>query len=167
MRISRVIALLLAVAMVMPGLVFADGISFPDLGADHWAHSAVMTLVGDGTIKGFEDGTFRPDATVSRAEFVKMIGMGPERRSADYGDVDKSHWGYDYIMTSGMNADASGNFNPEVAITRYDVAELIWKRNGSVTGVLLLSSSQTRAATPRRLHGFTTTVLWLVTMALT
>ncbi len=108
---------------------------FPDLSGDHWAYAAVNALVSDGTVKGFEDGTFRPNDTVSRAEFVKMIGKGADKRSGDFADVSTSHWGYDYIMYSGLEG-SGGNFNPDVPITRNDVLNLVWTRNGSKTGVL-------------------------------
>ncbi|MBE7020284.1 MAG: S-layer homology domain-containing protein [Ruminococcaceae bacterium] len=113
--------------------VFAN-INFTDLTDSHWAYSYVSQLVTDGTVKGYEDGSFRPANTVTRAEFVKMLGVGPERRNTDYADVPASHWGYEYIMTSGFETSGN-NFYPGKNITRGETIELIWKRNGSKKGI--------------------------------
>lgn len=110
-------------------------VNFPDLLQNHWAYSAVMDLVNDGTVKGFEDGEFKPSDTVSRAEFVKMIGKGSDRRQQEFADVNSSHWAYEYVMASGLEGKG-GIFQPDEAITRNDVMNLIWKRNGSKTDVI-------------------------------
>lgn len=103
---------------------------FPDLGSGHWAYEYVMTLVADGTVKGFEDGEFKPEQTVSRAEFVKMIGKGTQKRNSDFADVPPSHWAYEYVISAELEANGS-LFEPDTAITRNDCMNLIWKRNGS------------------------------------
>ena len=113
--------------------VFAN-MNFIDLADGHWAYSYVSKLVNDGTVRGYEDGSFRPTNTVTRAEFVKMLGAGPERRANDYVDVPATHWGYEYIMTSGFETSGN-NFYPDKKITRGETIELIWKRNGSVKGI--------------------------------
>lgn len=132
---KKIISIMLCVAVALSCCVFASAaISFSDLPADHWAYSYVSTLVDGGTINGFEDGTFRPDGTVSRAEFVKMIGKGPTASETVFNDIE-GHWAYDYIMYSGLEGDEKNNFNPDVPITRGDVANLIWSRNGQVMDV--------------------------------
>ncbi|MBE7037823.1 MAG: S-layer homology domain-containing protein [Ruminococcaceae bacterium] len=107
---------------------------FSDLNG-HWGLEYINTLVNDGTINGYEDGTFRPNNTVSRAEFVKMIGKGSEKSNIEYIDVPADHWGYEYIMYSGLEVKGSA-FLPNKAITRGEVLNLIWKRAGSKTGVI-------------------------------
>lgn len=136
MKKSLVILLsgIILISSLLPAAVSAD-VSFPDLGSGHWAYSYIMKLVSDGTIKGYEDGRFIPDNMVTRAEFVKMIGEGSTVRSAPYADVAANHWGYSYIMSSGLAADSAGNFNPSVPITRETVIELLWTRNGKQTGL--------------------------------
>jgi len=46
--------------------------SFTDISASHWAYADVMAGVQKGYINGLPNGTFAPDQTVSRAEFIKM-----------------------------------------------------------------------------------------------
>lgn len=115
--------------------VFAE-INFPDMTQTHWAFEPVSQLVADGTIAGYEDGTFKPGNTVLRAEFVKMIGKSSIKRDMDFSDVNSSYWGYDYIMYSGLKGTEDNKFNPDVPITRGDVAQLLWERAGSKQGVI-------------------------------
>lgn len=132
---KKIISLILTIALIIStiGIMGVCAISFSDLDG-HWGKTYIDALINDGTINGYDDGTFRPDGTVTRAEFVKMIGKGSEKTDVVYTDVDESHWGYDYIMYSGL--DVSGTqFLPDKAITRGEVLNLIWKRNGSKKGI--------------------------------
>lgn len=148
----RAVCMLLAL-IVLAGaapqfVLTVSAAGFSDMPQNHWAYQSVSELVASGTINGFEDGTFRPDATVSRAEFVKMIGMGGERRSSDYADVNSSHWGYEYIMTSGLDAVGDNMFLPDTAINRETVANLLWNRNGKVTGLTVPRMITSQSSNP-------------------
>lgn len=130
---KKIISLTLALAVVVSSALTFSVFAFSDLDG-HWGKAYIDILVNDGTVNGYEDGTFRPEGTVTRAEFVKMIGKGNEKSNVVYTDVPESHWGYDYIMYSGL--DVSGTqFLPDKAITRGEVLNLIWKRCGSKKGV--------------------------------
>ena len=132
---KKTVSIILTLALIFSSFAVmnAFAVSFSDL-EGHWGKSYIDVLVNDGTINGYDDGTFRPDGTVTRAEFVKMIGKGSEKTDVVYTDVPADHWGYDYIMYSGL--DVSGTqFMPDKAITRGEVLNLIWKRNGSKTGI--------------------------------
>ena len=82
---TLVLTLVLSMAMV-PVLA----LSFSDLAESHWAYANVQALVAEGTVSGYEDGTFRPNGTVTRAEFVKMIGEGSTERAFAYDTLHKS-----------------------------------------------------------------------------
>ena len=130
---KRVLALVLSAVMALPcagGAVFAAA-EFPDLASGHWAYSAVRRLVDEGTIGGLPDGTFAPDSSVSRAEFVKMIGKTDKVTTDRYTDVNPGDWYYDYVMASGLAPVSTGVFKPDEPIKRGDVATLLWSRNGS------------------------------------
>ncbi|MBQ7039526.1 MAG: S-layer homology domain-containing protein [Clostridia bacterium] len=134
---KKVLGIVISLSLIMASFAvpaLADGVSFNDIDASHWAYSSVMTLVNEGTVKGYEDGGFHPNGTVTRAEFVKMIGKGETVRTEPYADVPADHWGYEYIMASGLKTDGN-NFEPSTPIKRGEVLELIWTRNGSVTGI--------------------------------
>lgn len=130
---KKILALTIVI-LTLCAMLPAYAISFPDINSGHWAYAAVSELVSKGTIRGFTDGTFKPTNTVSRAEFVKMVGVGPNRRTHEYSDITKSHWAYDAIMTSGLSSDDKNNFNPEKAITRAQTINVLYKRYG-VKGV--------------------------------
>lgn len=126
---KKVISLIAAGVLTMG--IGASAADFSDMPPEHWAYESVMSLVADGTVNGDESGHFNPDKQVTRAEMVKMVGKGSANIA--YGDVDESHWGYEYITTSGVSADENGNFRPSEAMTRGDVIELLWSRAGAPT----------------------------------
>lgn len=87
----------------------AQGQSFPDVSADHWANSAIMLAQEKGWVKGYSDGLFRPDQMVIRAEAVVMmnryLGRVPDQNAIASGvglrffpDVRPESWYYDHIM---------------------------------------------------------------------
>lgn len=57
-------------------------VSFSDVGS-HWAAKAIDEAINKGFIKGYGDGTFRPNATATRAEFVTMVGRALELEATD------------------------------------------------------------------------------------
>lgn len=65
--------------------------SFTDVSASHWAYDAISTAAANGWIAGYEDGTFRPDQAITRAEAMTIIN-----RALDRG-VDETSWLDDYI----------------------------------------------------------------------
>ncbi len=132
---KKIISVIMTIFMLASISLSAFAIDFSDFTSAHWAYNYVNTLVSDGTINGFEDGTFRPEDTVTRAQFVKMIGNGPEIRNTAFDDVAQSHWAYSYIMSSGLEPLSGNSFMPDVPITRGDVAVLLWKRAGSPKGI--------------------------------
>ena len=126
---KKVISLVLAImtfCLSMPSIAA----SFTDINEKHWAYTAISELVSKGTISGYTDGSFRPDNTVTRAEFVKMVGEGTKKRTSDYSDVPQGHWAYKYVITSGFKSDSQNNFNPDKAITRAQTIELLYSRFG-------------------------------------
>ncbi len=46
---------------------------YSDLPTSHWSYSSVRSLVNKGIISGYNDNTFRPDNTITRAEYTKLI----------------------------------------------------------------------------------------------
>lgn len=46
---------------------------FSDLASEHWAYKNVMNLVDKGIVSGYPDGTYRPDKTITRGEFFKLV----------------------------------------------------------------------------------------------
>jgi hypothetical protein len=85
-------------------------------------------------IQGYEDGTFKPSHTVTRAEIAAMIALilgfddSDKAAAALFSDVSASHWAAGviaYVKQQGlMVGDAAGAFNPNAAITRAEIAAI-------------------------------------------
>lgn len=77
--------------------------SFTDIDG-HWAEDTIIKWENEGIINGYDDNTFRPDNSVTRAEFAKIITLAFDLKKAekiDWADVDSNQWYYPYIERSG------------------------------------------------------------------
>lgn len=83
--------------------------TFSDVPGDHWAAGPVAYAAQAGWTKGYEDGTFRPDQPVTRAEAVRMIngalGRQPDQEHIQpleeknpFADVSADHWAWRDIL---------------------------------------------------------------------
>ena len=74
----------------------ASGTTFSDVPASFWGYSAIERAAGVGLAGGFPDGTFRPNAAVSRAQFVQMLwnlaGKPKASAAAVFTDVPADAW---------------------------------------------------------------------------
>lgn len=111
-----------------------EPVKLKDIDASHWAHSYVQKLVSKKIISGYKDGSFRPMAKVTRAEFAKMvcIAMGWELTdpvTPSFSDVAKGGWAYKYIETAKAHGVLTGyddgSFRPGQKITRAEIAKVI------------------------------------------
>lgn len=101
--------------------------SFSDT-ENHWGKDYIAELAEKGIINGFDDGTFKPDISVTRAEFVTMVvkALGLETVDADesFSDVKKDSWFFAAVMTANknglVNGVADGMFSPDSKISRQD-----------------------------------------------
>lgn len=59
------------------------GVKFSDVSAEHWAYEAIAIAAKMGWIEGYPDGTFRPDATITRAEMMTLVNRALERVPSD------------------------------------------------------------------------------------
>lgn len=109
------------------------GDGFTDLGGVEWAQDSIDYLYKKGIISEAADGRFRPNDSVTRAEFVKML-VGALRitdKSAQVklSDVSQSDWYYEYVSSAVsyglVLGDEKGNFRPNDKITRQDICVII------------------------------------------
>jgi hypothetical protein len=112
----------------MPGVGYSN---FADVDG-HWAKASIDVMYGKGIINGFEDGTFRPELNVTRAEFAKMIVclLGLDANgSADFKDVADNSWYNGYVAAAAkagiVKGAEDGKFNPNAYITRQDAAVML------------------------------------------
>ncbi|CEJ74921.1 Mg-chelatase subunit ChlD [[Clostridium] sordellii] len=98
----------------------------------HWAKNAIIDFATKGYINGYGDGTFKPDNSITRAEFVKILNkafgytnVGKE----NFSDVNPSDWYYNDICI-GVNAGyingyEDNTFKPDKQITREEASKII------------------------------------------
>ena len=104
---------------------------FTDVTAANWYNNAISTTANAGWVSGYPDGTFRPDAYITRAEFATIAA----RFLSDvYGGTSmftdiSGHWAEDYINRAAaagwINGYADGTFRPNAYITRAEAVTLI------------------------------------------
>ncbi|MDN7226450.1 S-layer homology domain-containing protein [Planococcus sp. N064] len=104
-----------------------------DLPNSHRFFEEMTYLQNKGVISGFEDGTLRPDKTVSRAEAAIMIGklkgLDGTQRDSQFKDVPKSLKASGYIAAAAkagyVSGYENGTFKPDAPITRGDMAIIL------------------------------------------
>ncbi len=104
---------------------------FSDVG-QNWATPAISSAVAHGWIRGYKDGTFRPDASITRAEAVTiinaMLGRVPDPRmvtlyfAVEFSDVSRSYWAYPQICEAATSHEYTLQSGEEAWVfpDRYD-----------------------------------------------
>lgn len=128
-RFKSVVALILA-AVLLTSTALA--VQFPDVDPNSTIGKAVDYLSNLGVLGGYEDGTFKPDATVTRAQFAKIVYMMENQGTADpnadaykgnsaFFDVAAEQWFSGYVnwayqqkIIGGMG---DGTFQPDGTLT--------------------------------------------------
>jgi hypothetical protein len=98
----------------------------------HWAEGQVLAGINYGYIGGYPDGTFKPDNTITRAEFVAVINRARNftaMTNIPFRDVPVNEWYFQDVqkayMAGYITGDNEGNFNPGAQITRQEVAVIL------------------------------------------
>lgn len=134
---SMLAGALLSVSILGSSLpVSAANSKFRDVPSTHWANQSIYSAVEKGYFKGYSNGTFRPKANITRAEFAALIA-----RVADYETVQstagfsdmKGHWAESAVNAAvGMGfikaTDYPNGFQPGKALTREEMAK--WLSSG-------------------------------------
>ncbi len=113
--------------------------AFNDVSVSHWAYSAITSLSSQGIVSGYPDGTFKPEAPVTRAEFAAMLakalGLSGAGTSGNFTDVAVSSWCYDAVNDAVAAGLVSGTgdhlFAPNALITREQMAVMAAKALGA------------------------------------
>lgn len=106
--------------------------SFIDVEEGDWYNNAVSTCAKAGILTGYEDGSFKPNASITRAEFAAVAARFLDDSYVDDGKGDFSdtadHWAASYIRLAAKAGwiNGSGNrFDPEEYITRAQVMTIV------------------------------------------
>lgn len=114
--------------------------AFPDI-TGHWAKASIEKLVAAGAVSGYEDGTFRPNAALTRGEFCAVLaryfGLEPNAGAAAGFTDSATHWAAGYIgaaYASGLvSGIGNGRFAPDESINREALVTIL-ARAAKVTG---------------------------------
>ena len=115
--------------------------SFADVPADEWYAGYVSYLEDYGVIRGYEDGTFKPDANITRSEFVVMCarlyaltGELPDGKANRFSDVKSSYWAYDEIRSAvamdWIKGYTDSSFRGDNLITRSEAVTVVNRVTG-------------------------------------
>lgn len=113
-----------------------EALSFTDVAADQWYTDAVLWAAGEGIAEGYGDGSFRPDAPVSREQMVTMLWRFNGKPAADAPDLSTfddagaiSDWAESAFAwaVSGelLHGKDGGRLAPKDIATRAEVAQLV------------------------------------------
>ena len=104
---------------------------YSDVAATSWYNTAVSTLSSMGIITGYPDGTFRPNAAITRAEFAAIAARfdnDGDKTAAKFSDI-ATHWAKDEISIAYNNGWITGypdgTFGPQRDITRAETMALV------------------------------------------
>ena len=105
--------------------------SYSDVKAGDWFNNAVSTLSNAGIIAGYEDGSFRPNGYITRAEFATIAArfFDVTYSGKDLFPDISGHWAKDYINQAAnkgfVNGYEDGTFKPDRNITRAEAVTLV------------------------------------------
>ncbi|PYY29297.1 Fibronectin type III domain-containing protein [Paenibacillus illinoisensis] len=100
----------------------------------HWAEELIQQAVRDGIVKGYVDGSFKPNASVTRAEFTVMLmnALQAEYAEAPLSFTDRSNIGAwaesavaRAVQAGFIQGDSGGAFRPNDAVTRAEMAVMV------------------------------------------
>ncbi|MEG2638926.1 MAG: S-layer homology domain-containing protein, partial [Clostridiales bacterium] len=110
---------------------------FKDVDENMWYAPYINDLAKEMVIKGYGDGTFRPQNNITRAEFVTMIAptiTATNKANITFSDVKKGEWYYDNVMKVAKSGIINGyedkTFRPDALITRAEISKIIYLASG-------------------------------------
>ncbi|MGB3655554.1 MAG: S-layer homology domain-containing protein [Rivularia sp. (in: cyanobacteria)] len=115
--------------LLAPAPSFAQTNGFNDVSSNYWAATFITQLAQRGVIAGFPDGSFRPDAPVTRSQYAAMVRKAfdkrQERQAINFVDVSSNYWAYSAIQeaytTGFLSGYPGGVFRPTQNIPREQV----------------------------------------------
>ncbi len=106
-------------------------VTFNDI-SDHWAKEMIEEVAGRGIIKGYPDGSFRPNEFIQRQHvallFHRAFEFKPKRKVTTFSDVGPNHPYYEAVMSlqqAGIIDGSDGKFHPTALLTRAQMAKIV------------------------------------------
>ncbi|MCR1848938.1 IdeS/Mac family cysteine endopeptidase [Paeniclostridium sordellii] len=123
-------SLLLGSILMTPISIYAN----PNLNdiSGHWAKKEINQFISSGYVNGYEDKTFRPDNSITRAEFVKLVNKYfgfNNKEDIKFSDININDWYYKDICIASkagyINGYEDKTFKPNKTITREEVSKIL------------------------------------------
>jgi len=137
-KTTKVLSLLLTLAMILTmALPMSVSAAFSDVPSSHHYYKAITNLAAEGILNGFDDGSFKPEDPVTRAQFTKIICYALSVGDLKYSDEEKSiftdlapnHWAADNIVTAYkqkiINGMGDGTFAPESGVQYEQAVKMV------------------------------------------
>ncbi|MDP4118366.1 MAG: InlB B-repeat-containing protein [Bacillota bacterium] len=131
-------AIIMALTMLPTNFVFArDTSALSDVTGSEYYADAANALAQLGILKGYEDGTFGAERTVTRAEMAAVVcrmmdykeTANKAKGKAEFVDVDEGHWATGYINTAVekgiISGDGNGNFRPDDEVLYEEAVKMV------------------------------------------
>ena len=130
MKLKWMVVLTLAASTLFAGVAYAAEDGFSDVDFSTEQGQAIEKMYSVGYLKGYNDGTFKPDATITRAELTRVFNqvfkyeLNEEKAATmeDFSDVEQGAWYYNDVriaQTNGyINGFNDGTFRPQDNFTR-------------------------------------------------
>jgi YVTN family beta-propeller protein len=106
--------------------------SYIDVNASNWAMQSIRTVTAQGLMKGYTDGSFKPNKLITRAEMATIVERLLDSASSDnssFKDVNVGHWAknaIDQAKAAGViNGYLDGTFRPNQTLTRAEAVVMI------------------------------------------
>ncbi|HHX59444.1 MAG TPA: hypothetical protein GX707_01710, partial [Epulopiscium sp.] len=133
-NIKKAISMVLVILMSFSSMVFATGGDY----TEHWAEEAIKSWIEMGYIKGYPDGSFKPENEITRAEFIVIVNRSfgfTEEAEVTYKDVTSSHWAYNEFKKASaagyIGGFEDGTLRPNNKISRQEMAVIIARLLGA------------------------------------
>ena len=111
------------------GMIYSR--DYKDVADNLWSVTAISYMSNLKLVKGYPDGTFRPTANITRAEFAAMVVRFENISTAGsktFTDLQKDHWAYEVIQKAAqagwISGYPDGSFKPDQPISRAEVVTI-------------------------------------------
>jgi len=116
--------------------------SFTDVARSHWGRTAIEIMADEGILSGRGNGTFDPEAFVTREEFAKMLALvlglpAPEAQESQFADIPADWWSRPHVealaaagLIRGESIDGVDYFAPQRNISRAEAATILGRSLG-------------------------------------
>ena len=140
-----------------------DSVEFSDVPKDHFYYMSITAAASSGLVNGYEDGTFRPDKTITRAEVVtvinRLLGLNASERAISVDNLENvfvdigTHWAkLNVLMASNSNVHSKSYYaasldgvtkeGNEFVFTNKHFSFSVNSKNGMVTKIINLATGE-------------------------